>query len=133
VTSCIRPRLPRLRKNSCFVSVVHRLLRPTGDETCNSKSPTKAGAPYLAFFWRDVGGMLGHDFSGCGKMPRNQLVCLRITSSTSSGALRSSTGPDAFAPAANSTSSRNRGRADLTGAGRAFAPGGRSTLSRRAR
>jgi hypothetical protein len=23
----------------------------------NSKSPTKAGAPYLAFFWRDVGGM----------------------------------------------------------------------------
>jgi hypothetical protein len=30
---------------------------PTADETSNSKSPTKAGAPYLAFFWRDVGGM----------------------------------------------------------------------------
>src|ERR1700677_340446 len=27
-----------------------RLLRPTGDETSNSKSPTKAGAPYLALF-----------------------------------------------------------------------------------
>jgi hypothetical protein len=27
-----------------------RRREPTGDETSNSKSPTKAGAPYLAFF-----------------------------------------------------------------------------------